>query len=335
MSEDIFIPNSDPKDARVGQLHAVTYVTSNKALTDSIFRQGYGLDGTDWWQPSPAEFEKLNPYLGFEPSHTWEACSFSKKGEGRNAQVRVIHIHQETPAVRPDYDGLYKGGATVSFPINDLYAHEKVMQELGVQSTIGVKEMEFTSPAGKTYISAEIVYKAPDNIYVLGVRRPDVFVPVGPIDPATGIGGAAYSARCTSETDATIEFLEDVLGYEIRRDTELVIGEKSATLLPPNTKMRFVQAFAPGARTGYLILMDHEEARKLSPIQQYGPPSRGIVMWSFPTRNLDEVYERAQNVKGTEILSPPDMWGSPFLPSTRSVMLKDPDGFAVEVFEEL
>ena len=233
--------------------------------------------------------------------------------------------------MREAYHGLYVGGATVSFPIADLRAHEQRMSALGVESTMGVKELEFTSPEGETYVSAEIVYKAPDNVFVMGVTRPDVFIPVGPMDASTGIGGPAYSARCVARTDATIAFFSDVLGYEVRRDMVIVVDGSSAINLPEGTEERFVQAFAPGASTGYAIFMDHGAAT-MSAVDQYGPPNRGIVMWSFATDDLDEVLRRATDT-GAVVLKESGAWASPFLAAGRSLLLRDPDGFPIEIFE--
>ena len=134
---------------------------------DRILKEGYGLTGTEWLRPDAKEFAALNDYLGFDAEHTWSAAAFTKAGAGANVQLRVIDLDQETPLVRKAYHGLYVGGATVSFPIADLRAHEQRMSALGVESTMGVKELEFTSPEGETYVSAEIVYKAPDNVFVM------------------------------------------------------------------------------------------------------------------------------------------------------------------------
>lgn len=329
--EDIFVPKSSVADALVSPLHTVTYVTSDGAAVDRILKEGYGLIGTEWLRPSAAEFAALNDYLGFDAGHTWSVAAFTKADAGANVQIRVIDLDQETPLVREAYHGLYVGGATVSFPIADLRAHELRMSALGVDSTMGVKELEFTSPEGETYVSAEIVYKAPDNVFVMGVTRPDVFIPVGPMDASTGIGGPAYSARCVARTDATVAFFSDVLGYEVRRDMVIVVDGSSAINLPEGTEERFVQAFAPGASTGYAIFMDHGAAT-MSAVDQYGPPNRGIVMWSFETDDLDEVLRRAVDSDAV-VLKESGAWASPFLTAGRSLLLRDPDGFPIEIFE--
>lgn len=333
MSQDIFVPTSKPEDALVGPLHTITYITADKEAVGNILTKGYGLDQEPWFDPSAGEYAVLNPYLGFAADDTWQSGVFFKQGEGGNARIRVICVDASKAQVRPAYEGLYKGGATISCPMNDMRAHEKVMSELGVESTMGVKEMEFTSPTGETYISGEIVYKMPEHIFLMGVTRPDIFVPVGPIDPVTGIGGPAYSARCVTNTDAIIEFLQTVLGYEVRRDVGFVVGEQSAINMPEGTKERFVQAFAPGASTGYLVFMDHGDATKSGPATTLGIPSRGIGMWSLPTNDIDEVHSRAL-AGGIDVVHGPAVFNSPFLTASRSMLLRDPDGFQIEIFEE-
>ena len=326
--EDIFVPKSSPEDAVVSPLHTVTIITSDRETFERIFIEGYGLESTGW-STLDADAAK---YLGFLAEQHLTVCGFTKSGEGANIQIRLIHVEEETPKVRPGYSGLYTGGATLSFPMKDLHAHEEIMKSLGVESTIGVKEMEFTSPTGETYISAEIVYKAPDCIFVMGVTRPDIFVPTGPIDPTTGIGGASYSARCITKGDATVAFFRDVLGYEIRRDVEFTVGERSALLMPEGTTERFVQGFAPGAFSGYVVLMDHAAATKHSPAPSYGPPNRGIGMWSFTTSAFDEVLRRAEQAAAT-VRQKPALRSSPLLPTGRTMLVEDPDGFMIEIVE--
>ena len=332
MLQDIFVPTSRPDDAIVRQLHTVTWTTSDKETVERALVTGYGLVTTGWQRPSPDELVVLNDYFGFEPGDSWEACAFTGSNGGENVQVRVIHVDDDAPMVRPSLDGFSIGGATISCPIDDLAAHERGMREIGMSSTIGIKEMEFTGPNGEAYVSAEIIYPAPENVYLLGVRRPDGFVPVGPMDAATGIGGPAYSARNVASADAVIGFLDKVLGFEIRRDVVIPIGERSALLLPEGAEERFVQAFAPGASTGYLVLMDHGKDNRPSPANTIGPPSRGIVMWTFTAPDLDVVLDRA-NAAETEILSGPDDVASPFLPGTRTLLLRDPEGFPIEICE--
>jgi len=326
--QDIFVPNSLPSDAVVGPLHTVTYVTSQPETMERALTEGYGLKGTGWSKPD----RDLKTYLGFDADHTVSINIFVKRGVGANVKVRLVHIADKVPEVRPEYLGLYRGGATLSFPMTDLRAHEKRMKAIGLESTIGVKEMDFTSPGGETYTSAEILYKAPDHAFLMGVTRPDIFVPTGPIDPATGIGGPSYSARCLGSAQATMEFFRDIFGFEVRRDVVFEVGERSALFMPEGTRERFIQCFAPGAQTGYCVLMDHYEATLPSPAPGFGPPNRGIVMWSFITSDFDKLHARI-DAAGATNLQVAAVRSIPGLTNGRSMIVEDPDGFPIEIGE--
>ncbi|MEM1089762.1 MAG: VOC family protein [Pseudomonadota bacterium] len=329
--EDIFVPKTSGADALVKQLHTVTYVTAEPERVTQILVEGFGLSPVESLPQGSSHPDAASRHLGFSSQDAWGATIFRKIGEGENVQVRLLSVEPQQAQVRRDHSGRDLGAVTLSFPMRDLVAHEQSMQHLDVASTIGVKEMEFASPDGQTYISAEILYKAPENVLLLGVRRPEQFVPVGPIDPATGLGGPAYSARCVANPDKLLEVLQGVMGFEIRRDAVFTIGERSGLLLPEGTQERFIQAFAPGAATGYLILMDHfDVARK--PAASTAPPNRGLVMWSFETSDLDEVVRRAEAL-GLTILSPPGQRNSPGLPIGRTAVVEDSEGFPLEFFE--
>lgn len=330
--EDIFIPKSKPADALVEQLHTVTVVTSDKDGTQRAFLDGYGLDWSGWQSPERQNRAQLNAYFGLTGT-AWQMAAFYKKGIAANIAVRVIYTPDPAPQVRTSYDGLINGGATISFPKADLRAHEKTMKACGFTSTMGVKELEFQSPTGELYTSAEIIYYAMEHCYLLAVKRPEIFVPVGPIEPGTGLSAPAYSARCISDAGPILEFMQSVLGFEVRRDVVFPIGDQSAMLLPQGSKERFIQVFAPGASTGYMVLMDHFEDSKPPSTETLGPPSRGIVMWSYKTKDLGAVYTRALEF-GADILRPPGVYTSPYLDLPRSMILKDPGGFPLEIFGE-
>lgn len=79
--------------------------------------------------------------------------------------------------------------------------------------------------------------------------------------------------------------------------------------------------------------MDHGDDTKHSPAPGFGPPNRGIGIWTFKTTQLDDVHDRAVKA-GATVLAPPAAIASPFLDASRVMMLQDPDGFCIEVFEE-
>jgi hypothetical protein len=101
--------------------------------------------------------------------------------------------------------------------------------------------------------------------------------------------------------------------------------------LPVGTRVRFQQWFAPGAHTGYLVIMQLERNRRPAP-QPPGLRSRGIGLWSFPTARFDEVQARATR-RGVCLLREPVELESPGFGQIRTMVLATPDGFPVEVFQ--
>ncbi len=327
MSADIFIPKSHPKDATVAPLHTITYVTADKHGIEKALCEGLDMEQSAWLESTP----DMNTYFGFQGHERLEYCSFFRKGEFANIQLLVILVNEKKPQIRPQADGRYFGGATIGFPMSDMPARENKMNNAGVKSTVGIKELEFTNTEGQTYISREIHFLGLENIFLLGVQRPDIFVQVGKIDPATQIGAPAYSARCVANLDEVNQFTEQVLGYEIRRDMQMSIGAKSGLLMEEGIPERFAQAFAPGAGSGYLVYLEHGGHGISNPTELLGAPGRGITRWSFPTENFEHVFQQATKF-GSDIIKPPAKRALPHIGECRTMVLSDPSGFAIEIF---
>jgi len=332
MSSDIFVPTSKAGDALVGPLHTVSYITADKHSLEQMLCDGMDLEKSSWIQPSPEEYAQLNPYFGFDKNDRWQIATFYRTGDAQNVVIRAIHLMSDKPMVRPEVDGRYIGGATIGFPMLDMPRRKKKMASAGIKSSVGVKELEFTNAVGETYVSREIHFLGTENIFILGVQRPEVFVQIGGLDVDTKIGAAAYSCRCVKSADAINEFFSSVMGYEVRRDMTMSVGPNSGLKLEEGIQERFVQAFAPGSGTGYVVFLEHQGKGIASPAPSLGPPNRGVVMWSFQTSNLDELHRRAQTT-GIEILQKPHQRNIPYFPIARTMVLNDPDGFPIEVFE--
>jgi len=332
MAGDIFVAESKPEDAIVGALNTITMVTIDPDTAYKIFVDGMGMDASDWYVPTDIERPELDAYFGFHPSDDWKMRRFFRSDDGENIQIRLISIDRATPQIRPAADGTFLGGLSIGFPLLNSDARETRMTDIGFPSVVGVKRLEFSSPNGEKYVSEEVHFIGPENIYILAVKRPDIFVPVGPIHTADEIGAPAYSAICVDDCDASIAFFRDVLGYEIRRDMTMKVGEKSGLKLREGSQERFVQAFAPGSNTGYLVLLNHaEDKKKAQNIDNFGPPNRGLSMWSFPTQNITEVVKRAETA-GVKIRQRLKLSRSPFLPETDTIILEGPSGFPVEIY---
>lgn len=324
MTADVFEPASSPDDAIVGPLHALTYVTAAGDALSEALTSGFELDCGDWHRDIDTDY--LNVPSGAR------ARAFFRSEPHENVAIRVVDVDSSQAQVRPEVSGRFLGGLSIGFPMSDIEGRERRLKPLGIDSVIGRKELEFESPTGQVYTSAEIHFVGPENIYLLGVQRPEGMPPVGPLPDGAAIGAPAYSARCVSDPSAVSGFFADVLGFEIRRDVNLTVGDRSGLRLEPGSEERFIQLFAPGATTGYLVLLDHYEATLDSPASHPGPPNRGIGMWTFASRRYDDVLERVRR-HSIEILAESASAGSPLLGSRRSIVLADPENFPIEILE--
>ncbi|MEM8984962.1 MAG: VOC family protein, partial [Pseudomonadota bacterium] len=249
-----------------------------------------------------------------------------------NVAVRVIEVDSTAPVVRPEASGRHVGGLSIGFPMHDIDAREEKLAAMGIPSSVGRKDLEFQSPTGETYTSSEIHFIGPEDVYLLGVKRPDGLTPVGPMPGGTPIGAPAYSARCVTDADLVNRFFVEQLGFECRRDMALTVGSPSGLKLEPGSVERFIQLFAPGAATGYLVLLDHGDITVASPAPSLGPPSRGVAMWTFATDQIEHVREQVSNA-GCRIIAELSDRSSPLLASKRSFIVEDPDQFPVEIVE--
>ena len=205
-------------------------------------------------------------------------------------------------------------------------------EALGIGTTAGITTIEFRRPDGAPYEALETHFRAPDDVYGLGVGRPENLPPVGPIEPGRMIGGPAYSAQVVNHADDDVAFYRDLLGFEVRRDVDLTSSGPAGGLgLQAGTVMRFLQLYAAGSETGYLVMLDFRDAGKpqAGPIR---PPGRGVAMWTFPTDDLDAVLLRCR-AQGVRVHGGPATLDSPLLGAHRAATLLTPHGFLVELVQ--
>lgn len=189
-------------------------------------------------------------------------------------------------------------------------------------------------PDGTSYEIQETIFNAPDFMHSVTISRGDGMPQLGPVDPETGRGGPIYSAHIIENSDKVLEFYVDVLGLELRSDRQFKSsGSKGALGVPDGTEFRFSIVYAHGATFGHLLFLDYQGRLGLpSPGVAWRPPNRGMTMWSFPVRDMDEILGRLE-AAGVELFSGPVEYDSPSLGHHKSVTVLDPSGFMVELFQ--
>lgn len=272
----------------------------------------------------------LAEHWGVAPSDSIDLTLYTRPEVDDAVTLRVLHVAEATAVARPRLDCRYVGALGVGFAIRGLRARHAIVEQSGFGSTAGVTFMPFPRADGTTYEVGESHWIGPDEFMVLGVDRSDM-PPIGSIDAALGMGGPNYSSALVSDAGRTGAFLDEVLGLELRREfTFEADGPDGGMGLPAGTRVHFQQWFAPKARSGYLVIMQLLE-HGLPPPQPLGLRSRGIGLWSFKTRDVEAVQQRALH-RGATVSRAPASLAVPGSGQVTALMLATPDGFPIEVF---
>jgi catechol 2,3-dioxygenase-like lactoylglutathione lyase family enzyme len=277
---------------------------------------------------------ELTALLGLPPETRWTEYVYERAGVAGAPFVRVIAVEPPGAQIRPAMAALRDGSLSVGFALRDMEAGVTLGQRLGIETTRGIVSLPFQRRDGSTYLAHETHFRAPDGVYGLGVGRPEDLVPVAPIASGANAGGPAYSAQVANHGEEVWGFYRDVLGFEIRRDVELPYGEAMDGALVgvrPGTVMRFLQLFAPGTETAYIVFLDFRGAG-LPALVPPRPPQRGVAAWTFRVRDLDATLARARS-SGAPLVCEARRLDHPLCGNGRAASLLAPNGFLVELVE--
>ena len=321
---DPLAPTTTTGSAIVSPLAAVTVATADMKTSLRFYGEAMGmtchpatLDGAE-----AASFRNFYAVPG-TGSVAVATCTRATGG----ASVNLVEVPASTPLARADMDSRLVGPLSMGFPSADNAKLDMRVTALGFASTAGLTKITLTRPEGGSYDVGEIHYKAPEGIYALGIDR-GAMDPVGRIDPATGIGGPAYSGMMVGDIAAISRVFRDVLGWEARRTLTLTTsGPEGGLGLPAGTQFDFQQWYSPGSVSGYVILMKLLSNGKPA-AHPLGFASRGIAMWSFTAPDLDKIVTRAKAAK-VRILRAPEALG----PTRRAMLIATDDGFPIEIVE--
>lgn len=323
-------PTSNPADALVSPLRAVTIATGDPRATRRFYQGALSMTPAVA-ELAGAEALALRQHWGMPPGDSLRVTTFGRFGLDDAITVRAVEVPPDTPVLRPGYNSEYLGALGLGFPTADIERRDGVVRAMGFESVVGITRMDFPRADKTTYRVGEVHYRAPDNVLVLGVDRGDM-QPVSSVDPALGLGGPAYASMIISDADAVTPIFSRVLGYEMRREfTFASAGPDGGMGLKKGARVRFQQWFTPGSRAGYLVIMDLLDDERPPPLP-LGPGGRGVAMWSFATDDLDGAIARAREA-GIRVLSGARTVDAPGLGRVRSVVLATADGFPVEIFQ--
>jgi catechol 2,3-dioxygenase-like lactoylglutathione lyase family enzyme len=247
--------------------------------------------------------------------------------------VRLIAFDKQTPLVRRSWDPKEPGGFAMGYPALELRPWDEAIRAAGFESRMPMSEYALPRPDGTSYGIHETIFKGPDFIHAVLISRRDGMPQLGPVDTRTGRGGPVYSTQIIECSNEVLKFYNEVLGLELRSDREFKsAGSKGALGVPDGTTFRFCIVYAPGSTSGQLLFLDFREPGSRGAGVAPRPPNRGLVMWSFPVKDVTE-HERRARQAGVTVVGGPVEYESPELGPHRALTLLAPNGFLVELFD--
>ena len=328
---DPMAPRSGASPTLCGPLAGVTMLTNDAAATSRFLTQALRMQRASDVVLTPPDIEQRHALWGLPRDSVCREQTFVGTDSTPAITVRVL-VTAGGELIRPAMESRLTGGLSIGFPVASLEQTLTRVTALGYESTAGIVPLTITRPDGSSYVSGEILFRGPEQIYMLVVGRPSDMTPVGPIDAASGIGGPAYSAIVVPDAAREIEFYREVLGWEARQNIVLTTSGPAGGLgLDAGTQFRFVQLFAPGTTTAYVCLLDMMAVGRASPVAPR-IPNRGVVMWTFGTRKFDEVEKRARTAVTKDALGSNLRVGG--APVARALTVHTPAGVMIEIVEQ-
>jgi len=331
---DALAPKTSGENAPIQQLHTATLCTTDLETIQAFYSDGLGLRITGPIEVGPAAREIQRALWGIPEDVGWELYIMDRPAVPGTIQVRVLVLDRETPLIHTTWNPEEPGPFSMGFSTDDLEVWDPELRGKGWESLMPLSKYQIPRPDGTAYGIQETIFDAPDFMHAVTISRRDGMPQLGPVDPATGRGGPIYSAQIVENSDDVLHFYVDVLGLELRSDRQFKSsGSKGALGVPDGTEFRFSIVYAPGATFGHLLFLDYQGRLGLpSPGIARRPPNRGMAMWSFPVRDIDEMARRL-NEAGVEPFAPPVEYESPSLGRNKSMTVIDPSGFMVELFQ--
>lgn len=324
--EDPLAPGSEARDRFAGPVAAITLLTATPEKTEAFYSDLAGLSRDV--PAAPTDPAVARGLWGLPDDLAYRETIYRRAGEPRVPVLRVLEASTGASTIRPGHDAMLEGGLSIGFAVRDMNALIQAGHARGFDTTAGRVALELARSDGSPYEVAECHFKAPDDVYALGVERPPDLAQVAPIATNEPVGGPAYTGQVMNHCDRTLAFYTEVLGYEVRRRVSLSGPQLEAGLgLPEGTSLEFLQVFAPGSSTGYFIVLDFGDAGSSN--DTLAPPHRGVVGWTIPVKNAGIVAERAAVGNASVIAGPlrchSPVWGDHFAVSVRTA-----NGFIVE-----
>lgn len=247
-------------------------------------------------------------------------------------QLRIIHLKKPTPHIHKSYDSYEMGSFSLGFPTSDAKGMDERMKKYNVKAMADMQLGDIDNGDGTSRQYLETIYKAPDFLHCVGIERVNQ-EQLAPCDPNDGFGGPGYSAFVAKDSDAEVVFYTDVLGHNVIFDSVWEASKDGALGINEGAPFRFCGINAPNSKQNHFLLLEFKDGNMIDTGVQSCIPNQGLGMYTFQTRDINEVMKRAKanNIKvHSEIQHVSDY----ILGEGKACLLESPNGLYVELFQQ-
>ena len=325
-SDDVMAASTGDSLGNTGPLHTVTIITPELDPIRKLYETGLGLTVTGPHTLSEKARESQRTLWGMPKDLGYEVYLFRRPSVEGTTQLRVLVTDRPTPHMRDGWNRQQLGPYGMGFPTIDVYGADQELRALGFERAVPeVEEFQVTAPNGDSYPVREAPFYGPEYLRIIAIGRGGGRPQVGVYNAETGQGGPAYATQIVGDADAMVEFFTKVLDMEVRSDR---------TWAEYDIPFRFTLIHAKGSQTGHTPLVEYSGEHQIPGLADPRPPNRGMAIWSYRVRDLDEILDRASEAK-VSVHAGPEEYDSPSLGKHRAVTFLAPNGFMIEVFEDV
>jgi len=330
--KDSLAPSSNKADALTEQLHTATIATTSldSAKMFYVDAMGMSMEKLKIEESTKATQRQL---WKIPEDIDWETYLIHRLSVPELIKIRLMLLNKATPSIHKSWSSRELGPFSLGFPNMNQARLDQELRAKGYTSMAAMQEGRIPRPDGTSYRYVESIYKAPEFLHAVGIERKDGMPQLAPVDSLTEKGGPGYSAMVLEDSDAFLAFLTEVLGLELRSDRHWKSSPGSALGIEEGVPFRFSLVYAKGASHNHLLFLDYEDDRFIPLEVEPRIPNQGLGMWTFPTKNIEEVKKNAL-AHAIEVVHGPVEINDPILGKKQVMTLLAPNGFLVELFQK-
>lgn len=314
-------------------LHTATLCSTNLEDTKRFYVEGMGMQIEGPYKLSEEEKNAQRKLWNIPLEIDYDYYLIHRPSVPSLVNMRFLHLKQETPHIHNSYSCRELGSFSLGFPNGDVLATDKRLEDLGFGRMAAMQTGEVTRD-GKTFPYYETIHQGPDYLHCVSLGRGGGMPQVSPIDEETLLGGPGYSAFVSDDSDAELAFYTDVLDMKFGFDWVWNASPGSALGIPEGVPFRFASIYAKGASQNHLLFLDYKDGIFEKNNAPSRVPNQGLGMWSFETKNIDNVLSNAQD-HNAKVISSPMVIDDPILGNSKCMTLETPGGLLIEIFQTI